>query len=308
MAMNRAQFKAELQEGLNTVWGLEYNRHPEEWKQLFDTSKSNKAFEEDVLVSGLSAAVVKPEGKSITYDEGKEGWKSRYEHITVALGFRITREAQEDNLYMNMGSKFAAALARSMRHTKEIHGASILNNAFNAAYQGGDGVSLVANNHPLMNGDVASNILGTPADMAEASIESLLIMIRKAVDDRGIPIALMPTDLIIPPEEEFNAVRLLESTLRPGLQAGATAALNDVNAINRKSIFGKEPIVITRLADPDAWFIKTDASDSLRHFNRIGMQTDTTDDFDTKDFKYTARTRYSFGWSDWRGIYASQGA
>ena len=308
MAMNRAAFNAELEEGLNAVWGLEYNRHKEEWKMVFNTENSDKAFEEDVLVTGFGAAEIKPEGSSVAYDEAFEGWKSRYDHKTVALAFSITEEAQEDNLYMKMGQKYARALARSMVHTKEIHAASILNNAFNAAFTGGDGQALISANHPLVGGGVASNILGTPADMAEASIESLLIQIRKAKDDRGIPISLQPVDLIIPPEEEFNAVRLLESTLRPGLQAGATAALNDVNAINRKSIFGKEPIVITRLSDPDAWFIKTDADDSLKHFNRVSVQTKMEDDFNTGNFRYKSRCRYSFGWSDFRGIFGSSGA
>jgi hypothetical protein len=308
MAMNRAAFRAELQEGLNSVFGLEYKSHKEEWKQVFKVENSDKAFEEDLLVTGFGAAEIKPEGSGVAYDEAFEGWKARYDHRTVALAFSITEEAIEDNLYMKMGQKYARALARSMIHTKEIHGASILNNAFNAAFPIGDGKAFLAIDHPLIGGGVASNMLATPADMAEASIESLLIQIRKAKDDRGIPIALTPTDLIIPPEEEFNAVRLLESTLRPGLQAGATAALNDVNAINRKSIFGKEPIIITRLSDPDAWFIKTDADDGMKYFNRVATTTKTEDDFNTGNYRFKSRCRYSFGVSEWRSCFGSAGA
>lgn len=308
MAMTRAQFGRLLQEGLNTVWGLEYKSYPEEWKGVFKTENSKKAFEEDQLITGFGAAVVKPEGSKIKYDEAQEGWTSRYNHETIALAFNITQEAIEDNLYMTMGQKYARALARSMQHTKEIKGAAVLNNAFNAAFAGGDGKSLLALDHPLAGGGVQANTLATPADLAEASLEDFLVMIRKAKDDRGIPIALKPVDIIIPPESEFVACRLLESTLRPGLQAGATGALNDVNAINRKSIFGREPIVITRLTDPDAFFIKTDVQEGLKMFQRVAIQNKMEDDFDTGNYRYKNRERYSFGWTDFRGLFGTSGA
>lgn len=308
MAMTRAQFAKLLREGLNTVWGLEYKSHPEEWRQVFQVESSKKAFEEDQLVTGFGAAVVKAEGASITYDEAQEGWTSRYNHETIALAFTITQESIEDNLYMSQGQKYARALARSMQHTKEIKGAAILNNAFNATFAGGDGRPLLAVDHPLAGGGVQSNALATPADLAEASLEDLLIQIRKTKDDRGIPIAVKPVDLVIPPESEFIAVRLLESTLRPGLQAGATAALNDVNAINRKSIFGKEPIVVTRLTDPDAFFIKTDVQDGLKMFQRVAIQNKMEEDFDTGNYRFKNRERYSFGWTDYRSLFGSSGA
>jgi hypothetical protein len=308
MAMNRAQFAKLLQEGLNTVWGLEYKQYPEEWRQLFQIESSKKAFEEDQLVTGFGAAVVKGEGAGITYDEAQQGWTSRYHHETIALAFTITQEAIEDNLYMTMGAKYAKALARSMQHTKEIKGAAVLNNAFNVAFAGGDSKPLLAADHPLVGGGVQSNLLSTPADLAEASLEDLLIQIRKTKDDRGIPIAIKPTDLVIPPELEFTAVRLLESTLRPGLQAGATAALNDVNAINRKSIFGKEPIVITRLTDSDAFFIKTDVNDGLKMFQRVAVTTKMEEEFNSTNWRYRARERYSMGWSDFRSLFGSSGA
>jgi Mu-like prophage major head subunit gpT len=308
MAMTRAQFAKLLQDGLNTVWGLEYKQYPEEWRRLYQVETSKKAFEEDQLVTGFGAAVVKGEGAGISFDEAQQGWTSRYQHETIALAFTITQEAVEDNLYMTMGAKYAKALARSMQHTKEIKGAAILNNAFNAGFVGGDGKSLLAIDHPLVGGGVQSNKLATPADIAEASLEDILIQIRKTRDDRGIPIALRPTDLVIPPELEFTAIRLLESTLRPGLQAGATAALNDVNAINRKSVFGKEPIIITRLTDADAWFVKTDVNDGMKMFQRVAIATKMEEEFNTTNWKYRARERYSYGWSDFRGLYGSEGA
>jgi Mu-like prophage major head subunit gpT len=307
MAMNRAQFGRLLRDDLNTVWGLEFKRYSEEWKALYKTEKAEHAFEEDQLVTGFGAASVKAEGAQIAFDEAMQGWTSRYDIETIALGFRITQEMIEDNRYMTMGSKYTQALVRSMIHTKEIKGAAILNNAFNAAFPGGDGVSLISNAHPLVGGGTFSNTLQTAADIAEASLEELLINIRKVKDDRGIPIALKPTDLVIPPDSEFTAVRLLESTLRPGLQAGATAALNDVNAINRKSIFGKEPIVITRMTDTDAFFIKTDCQRGLMHMDRIAINTKMEEDFNTTDYKYRARERYVFGWTDPRGIFGSPG-
>jgi len=300
MAMNRANFAKLLQQGLNTVWGLEYKAHPEEWRKFFMVENSEKAFEEDQLVYGFGGAVVKDEGASVTYDDGGQAWTSRYNHETIALAFNIPEELVEDNLYMQTGSKYARALARSMQHTKEIKGAGILNNGFSTT--GGDGVALLSASHPLAGGGTASNLLSTPADISEASLEDILVQIRKAVDDRGIPIALKAVDVIIPPELEYVVCRLLDSNMRPG------TADNDVNAINKKGIFGKEPIVVTRLTDPDAWFIKTDANDGLKMFQRKGVQNKTEQDFNTGNYRFKSRERYSFGWTDWRGLFGSSGS
>lgn len=302
MAMTRAQFAKELQQGINTVWGLEYNSYPEEYKKVFKARSSKKAFEEDVLVTGLGNAVVKAEGSSITYDDMSEAWTSRYNHETIALGFSITEEAIEDNLYLELAAKGTRALSRSMQHTKEIKGAAVLNNAFSASFTGGDGVALLSSAHPLSGGGTYSNLLSTPADISEASIEDLLIQIRKTKDDRGIPIALKATQIIVPPELEFITGRILMSPGRPG------TADNDINVINKKSIFNSEPVVMTRLSDPDAWFIQTDAQDSLSVFQRVGVSIKTEPDFNTGNYRTKARERYSFGWSDWRGLFGSQGA
>ena len=298
--MNRSQFPRGLQEGLNTYWGLEYNSHPEEWKKVFAVENSKKAFEEDQLVYGFGGAVVKPEGSSVTYEEGGEAWTSRYNHETIALAFAITEEAQEDNLYIQMGAKYSRALARSMQHTKEIKGAAILNNGFSTT--GGDGVALFSASHPLAGGGMASNLLSTPADISEASLEDILIQIRKAKDDRGIPIALKAVDVIIPPELEFVTCRLLDSQLR------TNTADNDINAINKKGIFGRDPVIVTRLTDADAWFIKTDANDGMKMFQRKAVETKMEPEFGTGNIRFKARERYSFGWTDWRGCYASAGS
>jgi hypothetical protein len=302
MAMTRAQFAKQLQQGLNTVWGLEYRSHPEEWRRVFQVENSKKAFEEDQLVSGFGAAVVKPEGSAITYDEAQEAWTSRYTHATVALAFSITEEAIDDNLYMSVGSKYAKALARSMQHTKEIKCAAVLNNATSASFLGGDGKSLLATDHPLAGGGTFSNKLATPADLSEASLEDILIQIRKAKDDRGIPIALRAVDLIIPPDLEFIACRILDSSLR------TNTADNDVNAINKKGIFGRDPVVITRITDADFWAVKTDAMDGLKLFQRKAVQTKAEPDFNTSNYRFKSWERFSTGWTDPRCLYGSEGA
>ena len=301
MAMTRAQFAKQLQQGLNTVWGLEYRSHPEEWRKVFQVETSKKAFEEDQLVTGFGAAVVKPEGSAITYDEANEAWTSRYTNETIALAFSITEEAIDDNLYMQMGSKYAKALARSMQHTKEIKCAAVLNNATSASFLGGDGKALLASDHPLAGGGTFSNMLATPADLSEASLEDILIQIRKAKDDRGIPVALRAVDLVIPPDLEFVACRILDSSLR------TNTADNDVNAINKKGIFGRDPVVITRLTDTDQWFVKTDAMDGLKFFQRKPVSTKAEPDFNTGNYRYKATERYVAGWTDPRGLYGSAG-
>lgn len=302
MPMNRSFNPRQLEEGLNTVFGLEYKQHPEEWKQIFEVQSSNKAYEEDVLMSGFGAAVNKSEGASVTYDQALEGWSARYHHSTVALAFSITEEDVEDNLYMSKGAKLSKALARSMQHTKELKGAAVLNNGFDTGYAGGDGKPLLAADHPLIGGGVASNLLVTPADLSESAIEDLLIQIRRAVDDRSLPISIMPKDIIIPPEEEYNATRILRSQLRSG------TADNDINAVRQKGIFTKDPILITRLVDPDAWFIKTDCPDGLRHFVRRGIKKKMDKEFNTGNHRYMSSERYSNGWTDWRSLYGSAGS
>ena len=302
MPMNRSFNPKQLQEGLNTVFGLEYKQHPEEWRQVFEVQSSKKAFEEDVLMTGFSTAVNKTEGSSVTYDQAVEAWTARYNHETVALAFSITEEDIEDNLYMSKGAKFSKALARSMQNTKEMKAAAVLNNAFSGSYVGGDGVSLLNANHPLVGGGVFSNVLATPADLSESAIEDLLIQIRRAVDDRSLPISLMPKNIIISPEEEYNASRILRSTMRSG------TADNDINAIRSKGIFTKDPILLTRLTDPDAWYINTDSPEGLKHFVRRGITKKFDQEFNTQNHRYLCSERYSNGWTDPRGLYGSAGS
>ena len=297
--MTRAQFSKLLQNGLNTVFGLEYKQHPEEWRACFDTESSKKAFEEDQLVTGFGAASVKAEGAGVKFDDAHQGWTSRYTHETIALAFAITQEAIEDNLYMSMGSKYAKALARSMQHTKEIKGADIFNRAITAGYEGGDGKTLLATDHPLVNGATASNMLSTAADLSESALEDLLILMRKSTDDRGIPLALKAKGLIIPPDLEYVAHRILRTKLRPG------TADNDANAIRDKSIFNSDPSVVTRLVSPTNWFVKTDINDGLKHFERVALKRSMETDFNTGDYRYAVRSRYSFGHTDWRGVFGS---
>lgn len=300
--MNRAQFARELNLGLNTVFGLDYSSYAEEWRELFTVSNSKKAYEEDVLVTGFGAAPVKQEGFAAAFDEGSEAWTARYTHETIALQFSITEEAIEDNLYMTMGEKYAKALARSLVHTKEIKAAAIFNNAFNSTYSGGDGQPLLSTAHPLVGGGAFSNKLATPADISETSLQDMLIFIRKAKDDRGIPVALKATKLVVPPELEYDAYRILNSPNRPG------TADNDINAINKKGVFNSDPVVVTRLTDPNAWFVKTDAMDGLKMFQRMALSKRINTDHDTGNYKYLVRERYSLGWTDPRALYGSEGS
>lgn len=299
--MNRAQFRKQLQRGLNTVFGLEYRRYPEQWRDIFDIESSDKAYEEDVLMAGLAAAVVKPEGQGVTYDAGGESYVSRYVHETIALAFAITEEAVEDGLYGNLAAKFSKALARSMQHTKEVKGANILNYATTPGYVGGDGKVLLATDHPLYNGGSLSNRPATMADLSEATLEDALIAISNYVDDRGIPIAAGAKTLIVPPQLQFVAQRLLFSDFRPG------SSDNDVNAMKSMGMLPGGFKVNQRLTDVNAWYIKTDVPDGLKHMKRIGIQRGVEGDFETGNMRYKARERYSFGWSDVRGIYGSTG-
>lgn len=302
MVMNRASFPKDLEQGLNAHFGMSYRDFPEEWRQIFNVDTSKKAFEEDVLNYGFGAASVKAEGGDYALDEGGQAWTARYSHETIALGFVITEEAIEDNLYDSLGPKYAKALARSLQHTKEIKAAAILNNSVSGSYLGGDGVALLSTAHPLAGGGTFSNKLATPADLSEQSLEDIMIQIRKTVDDRGVPVALSAMRLIVPPELEFTAIRLLQSNLRPGTND------NDVNAIKAKGVFSQPAAVITRLTDSDAWYIKTDCPEGLKLFQRVGVQRGMQEDFKTGNAQYKARERYSLGWTDPRAVFGSEGA
>lgn len=300
--MNRALIKKQLQRGLNTVFGLEYKRYPEQWRQIFDVYNSDKAWEEDVLVVGLGAAQQKAEGRGVAYDDGGEAWTQRYVAKTVALAFAITEEAVEDNLYMNMGAKYARALARSMAHTKEIDGANVLNYGFQAgAYAIGDGQALFSTAHPLWSGANGANTLTTQADLSEAALEDILTLIFNMVDDRGIPVAAQGVRLIIPPALQFTAERLLRS---PGR---VETADNDINAIRSMGLMSGGFAVNQRLTDTNAWFIKTDVSDGAKHFVRKALKKGMEEDFETGNMRYKARERYSFGVTDWRGLVGCSG-
>ncbi len=302
MAMNRASFPKDLEEGLNAHFGQEYREYQEEYSKVFDVYSSNKAFEEDVLMSGFGPAPIKGEGEVFAEDEARQGWTARYNHVTVGMKFAITQEALEDNLYMQLGARYARALARSVRETVEVMGANVLNRGFNSSYTGGDGKELLATDHPLLYGGTASNELATPADLSESSLEDIFIQIRTAVDDRNLPIALKPKRLIIPPQLVYEAARLLRSVQRPGTD------YNDINAIKALGVIGEDVQVITRLTDTDAWFVKTDAMDGLKFFNRVGLQRGMDEDFNTGNAMYKVRQRFSFGWSDWRSIWGSVGS
>ena len=301
MALNRALFTKQLNLGLNTVFGMEYDRYPEQWRAIYSVEQSQKAFEEDVQMIGFGAAPTKAEGAMINYDSGREGFVSRYVHETVALAFAITEEAEEDGLYGSLGAKYARALARSMQQTKEVKGANVFNNATGTSV-GGDGVSLLNSSHPLGGGGTASNKLATAADLSETSLESLLIQISEAVDDRSIPVALSGRKLAVPPQLVFIAERILKSNLRPG------TADNDINALRNMGMIPEGVVVNQRFTDPDQYFILTDCPDGMKHFVRAPIKKAVEGDFETGNLRYKVRERYSFGFTDWRGVYGSEGA
>jgi hypothetical protein len=302
MAMNRANFRKQLQEGLNAVFGMEYKRYPEEWRKLFDVGSSKKAYEEDVLLAGLGAAQVKGEGAGVAYDEGAESYVARYVHETIALAFAITEEAIEDGLYGELGAKYSRALARSMQHTKEVKGSNVYNNGFSASYPGGDGVALFSTAHPLWGGGTLSNKLATPADLSEAALEEALIQISEWTDERGIPIAAQAKSLHIPTELQFIAERILMSPYRSG------TGDNDINALKSAGALPGGVHINHRFTDPDAWFIRTDCPDGLKAMQRVAIKRGVEGDFETGNMRYKARERYSFGWSDWRGAFGSEGS
>jgi hypothetical protein len=302
MAMNRAQFAKMLEPGLNTLFGLEYDQYPPEWSTVFSTNSSQKAFEEDVLLEGFGNAPVKAEGAAVSYDAASQQWTARYQHDTIALAFSITEEAEEDGLYGSIASRYTKALARSMASTKEIKAANVLNNAFaGSGVTGGDGVTLCATNHPTRNGN-QSNTLATAADLSETSLEQMLIQIADMKDDRGLRIAAQGKMLVIPTAYSFVAERLLESQLRTG------TADNDINAIRAGGYLPQGYHVMRRLTDSDAFFLVTDVPDGLKHFQRSPLKKGMEGDFETGNVRYKVRERYSFGFTDWRGVFGSEGA
>ena len=302
MAISRAQLVKELEPGLNALFGLEYKRYENEASQIFDNESSDRAFEEEVMLSGFGTADVKPEGSGVSYDEAQETYTARYTHETVALAFALTEEAIEDNLYDRISSRYTKALARSMATSKQVKGANVLINAFAASgYNGGDGESLCGNAHPTLNGN-QSNIPSTAADLSETSLEQALIDIAGYQDERGLKIAAQGQKMIIPKELQFTAERIMKSQGRVG------TADNDINAIKAMGMVPQGYTVNHYLTDTDAWFIKTDVPNGMKHFVRAPLKTAMEGDFDTGNVRYKARERYSFGWSDWRGIYGNQGA
>ena len=303
MAINRVAIKKQLQEGLDAVFGLEYKAQPELWKEIFTTAKEGrKAYIEQVLMSGLGAAPVKSEGAGVAYDEASEGWTARLVFETVALAVAITEEAMEDDLYADLGSQMAKALARSMQYTKNVKGANILNYAFTAGYTGGDGKVLLATDHPLMGGGTLANTLSTQADLSETSLEDMLILIGDAVDDRGLPIHLMAKKLAVPSELQFTAQRLLRTDGRVG------TADNDINALKSMNLISGGFCSSVYLTDPDAWFIITDAQQGLQYVERKALSKGLEGDFESGNMRYKVRERYGYFWGDPRGAFGSSGA
>jgi len=300
MAINRSQLAKELEPGLNALFGMEYARYEAEHAEIFDTESSDRAFEEEVLISGFGNAEVKAEGTGVRFDNASEGYTSRYTHETVALAFALTEEAVEDNLYDRLGARYTKALARSMANTKQIKAAAVLNNAFSVA--GGDGKVLIATDHPLSGGGTLANRATTMADLNETSLEDALISISTFTDDRGLNIALRGMKLIVPPQLVFVADRLLQTPGRVGTSD------NDVNAIRNTAMIPDGYVVNHYLTDTDAFFLKTDCPDGFKHFERSPMTTALEGDFDTGNMRYKARERYSFGYSNFRAVFGSQGA
>ena len=299
MAISRAQLLKELLPGLNALFGLEYARYGEEHKEVYETETSERSFEEETKLSGFSAAPVKGEGTAISYDNAQEAWTTRYNHETIALGFSITEEAIEDNLYDSLSARYTKGLARAMAYTKQVKAAAVLNNAYNGAYVGGDGVSLLNSAHPLVNGGTNANTPSTAADLNETSLENAVIQIAAWTDERGLLIAAKPKKLIVPPALQFVATRLLDTKLRVGTNN------NDVNAIENNGSIPEGYTINHFLTATNAWFLTTDVPNGLKHFIRTPLQNSMDGDFDTGNVRYKARERYSFGWSDPLGIYGS---
>ena len=302
MAINRAQLVKELEPGLNALFGLEYGRYENEHAEIFDTETSERAFEEEVMLSGFGQAPTKGEGAAVTYDSAQETFTSRYSHETVALAFALTEEAIEDNLYDTLSSRYTRALARSMATTKQVKAANVLNNAFSTSFPGGDGKPLLTTDHPTLSAGDQSNEPSTAADLNETSLENAMIDIAAFKDERGIKVNVQARKLIIPPQLQFVADRILNSPGRVGTSD------NDINAMRNMGMLPEGYVVNHYLTDADAFFIKTDSPNGMKHFERAAMTTGMEGDFETGNVRYKARERYSFGFSDWRGMYGSPGA
>jgi len=302
MAISRAQLLKELLPGLNALFGLEYKRYGEEHQEIYETETSERSFEEETKLSGFSAAPVKNEGNAIAYDNAQEAWTARYTHETIALGFSLTEEAVEDNLYDTLAGRYTKSLARAMAYTKQVKAANVLNNGFSGSYAGGDGVALFANNHPLVTGGTNSNIPTVASDLNETALENAVIQIAAWTDERGLLIAAKPRKLIIPPALQFVATRLLETENR------VATADNDLNALKNNGSIPEGYALNHFLTDPNAWFLTTDVPNGMKHFVRSPMDTKFEGDFDTGNVRYKARERYSFGFSDPLGMYGSAGA
>jgi len=302
MAISRAQLLKELLPGLNALFGLSYATYQEEHKEIYETETSERSFEEETKLSGFSAAPVKNEGSAIAYDNGQEAWTARYNHETIAQGFSLTEEAIEDNLYDSLSARYTKALARSMAYTKQVKAAAVLNNGFTSGYNGGDGVPLFSNAHPLVSGGTNSNIPSTAADLNETSLEAAVIQISLWTDERGLLIAAKPKKLVVPPSLQFVATRLLETELRVGTND------NDINAIKNNGSVSEGYTINHYLTDTNAWFLTTDVPNGMKHFVRTPLTNSMDGDFDTGNVRYKSRERYSFGWSDPLGMYGSAGA
>jgi len=302
MAISRSQLAKELEPGLNALFGLEYDKYDKEHLDVFDVESSDRAFEEEVMLAGFGNAETKPEGAGVNYDTAQEAWTARYNHETIALAFAITEEAVEDNLYDKLAGRYTKALARSMNNAKQIKGANVLNNGFSSSYTGGDGKELLATDHPTVTGGDFKNELTTAADLNETSLEQALVDLADMIDERGLKVAVKATKMLIPSELVFVAERLLQSQLRTG------TGDNDINALKSSGMVPGGYVVNHYLTDSDAWFLKTDAPNGLKVFERSPLKTSMEGDFDTGNMRYKARERYSFGWSDPRGIFGSPGA
>ena len=304
MAISRAQLLKELLPGLNALFGLEYARYGEEHKEIYETETSERSFEEETKLSGFTAAPVKNEGSAIRYDNGQEAWTARYNHETIAMGFSLTEEAIEDNLYDSLSARYTKGLARSMAYTKQVKAAAVINNGFtnSAAYYGGDGVPLFSTAHPLVSGGTNSNTQTTMTDLNETSLEAAVIQIAGWTDERGLLIAAKPRKLIVPPNLMFVATRLLETELRVGTTD------NDINALKNNGSIPEGYSVNHFLTDTNGWYLTTDVPNGMKHFVRTPLSNSMDGDFDTGNVRYKSRERYSFGWSDPLGMWGSQGA
>jgi hypothetical protein len=302
MAISRAQLLKELLPGLNALFGMEYKTYGEQHKEIYETESSERSFEEETKLSGFNAAPVKDEGAALRYDNAQEAWTARYNHETIALGFSLTEEAIEDNLYDSLSARYTKSLARAMAYTKQVKAASVINNGFTAGYVGGDGVVLFSTAHPLVSGGVNSNTPAVAADLNETSLENAVIQIAAWTDERGLLIAAKPKKLIVPPALQFVSTRLLSTKLRVGTTD------NDINALENNGSIPDGFTINNYLTDTNGWYLTTDVPNGLKHFVRVPLSNSMDGDFDTGNVRYKSRERYSFGWSDPLGMYGSPGA